>query len=440
MSGSVPHQETSPLSHLTAPRGSIKCSLTFPSRSLAVTGRLVFICFVFKLGLISLTVERKKPRASKVSVSSSTCSKDDCYCPANQLCTCATSIPIPPVKRASPQLNPWSSSSTAAVVSATPPTKPPSTILACPQKQRQDSWKAFDPFDDPLIGPPGPSSLGLTSESSREIFQELLGESFSRELEEPAEAEIFLSDDEGEEDVGDLEPPSASGSSEEVEQSRLQEEPDGMITHLEDLLREKNALEREKEKLWAEKMKQEGELFQEKACNDLLKQKVEALEVQHRSEKELLEKVLEEAKACIKVLRERMESLQEQLKQKEIKEKKLEETLCEEKERQAKMEREREQLEGEVSRLTEALMTSSTDDRGGVNSRRMLRATQSAPGGLAGNTFPGEESSRWLFGFTDRQNEGWILITTLTTQIGETAALVGVFHLHLSQLRIENCL
>jgi len=345
-------------------------------------------------GCHSLTVERKKPRASKVSVSSSTCSKDDCYCPANQLCTCATSIRIPPVKRTSPQRNPWSSSSTAGVVSATPSTKPPSAILACPQKQRQDSWKAFDPFDDPVISSPSPSSLGLTSDSSREIFEELLGKSFSRELEDPAEAEIFLSDDEGEEDVGDLEPPSASGSNEEVEQNRLQEEPDSMITHLEDLLQEKNALEREKGQLWAEKMKQEGELFQAKACNDLLKQKLEALEGQHRSEKELLEKVLEEAKACIKVLRERMESFQEQLKQKEIKEKKLEETLCEEKELRAKIEREREELEGEVCRLTEALTSSPTDDRGGVNSRRMLRVTQSAPGGLAGNTSPGKESSR----------------------------------------------
>ena len=378
-------------------------------------------------------MERKKPRASKVSVSSSTCSKDDCYCPANQLCTCATSIPIPPVKRASPQQNPWSSSSTAGVVSASPPTKPPPAILVCPQKQRQDSWKAFDPFDDPVISSPSPSSLGLTSESSREIFEELLGKSFSRELEDPAEAEIFLSDDEGEEDVGDLEPPSASGSNEEVEQNRLQEEPDSMITHLEDLLQEKNALEREKGQLWAEKMKQEGELFQAKACNDLLKQKLEALEGQHRSEKELLEKVLEEAKACIKVLRERMESLQEQLKQKEIKEKKLEETLCEEKELRAKIEREREELEGEVCRLTEALTSSPTDDRGAVNSRRILRVTQSAPGGLAGNTSPGKESSRCHFVFTD-------LNCHFANQIGETEALVGVFHLHLSQLCIENCL
>ena len=171
-----------------------------------------------------------------------------------------------------------------------------------------------------------------------------------------------------------------------------------MITHLEDLLQEKNALERLKGQLWAEKMKQEGELFQAKACNDLLKQEVEALEGQHRSEKELLEKVLEEAKTCIKVLRERMESLQEQLKQKEIKEKKLEEILYKEKEIQAKMEQEKEQLEGEVTRLTEALMTSSTDDRDGVNSRKMLRGTQSAPGGLASNTSPAEESSRCLFG------------------------------------------
>ena len=127
-------------------------------------------------------------------------------------------------KNAIPQRNPWSSS-TAGVVSATPPTKP-SALLACPQKQTQDSWKAFDPFDDPVgvIGPPSPSSLGLTSESSREIFEELLGESLSREPEDPAEAEIFLSDDEGEEDVGDVEPPSASGSNEEVEQNRLREE------------------------------------------------------------------------------------------------------------------------------------------------------------------------------------------------------------------------
>ena len=49
MFGSVPHQETLPLSHLTAPRGLIRCSLTFPSRSLAVTGWMVFDFLCFKI-------------------------------------------------------------------------------------------------------------------------------------------------------------------------------------------------------------------------------------------------------------------------------------------------------------------------------------------------------------------------------------------------------
>jgi len=89
-----------------------------------------------------------------------------------------------------------------------------------------------------------------------------------------------------------------------------------------------------------------------------------------------------------------MESSQELLKQKEIKEKKLEEILYKEKEIQAKMEQEKEQLEEEVCRLTEALMTSSTDDPDVVDSRKMLRGTQSAPGGLASNTSLGEESTR----------------------------------------------
>ena len=321
-------------------------------------------------------------RASKVSVSSSTCSRDECFCPANQLCTCATSMPIPPVEHASPRRKPWSSA--AGLVSVT---KPSSASVACSQEIRQYSWK-----------PVGPSSLSSTGESSREIIQE---------LGDPVDAEMFFSDDdeeeeEGEEGVGDLEPPSVSGSNEnceEVEQNRLQGEPDGTMTLLEDLLQEKNTLELEKRQLWVANMKQEGELFQAKAYNAALKQKLEALEGQHQWEKELMEKVLEEAKACNKVLRERVESVQEQLKQKVTKEKILEETVCEGKEIEARMKRESEQLKAEVCRLTEALTTSSMEDRDGVNSRRMLRETRSAPGGLAGHTplTNGEESSRCHF-------------------------------------------
>ena len=114
--------------------------------------------------------------------------------------------------------------------------------------------------------------------------------------------------------------------------------------------------------LWVTNMKQEGELFQAKACNAALKQKLEALEGQHQWEKELMEKVLEEAKACNKVLRERVESVQEQLKQKVTKEKILEETVCEGKEIEARMKRESEQLKAEVCRLTEALTTSSLEE------------------------------------------------------------------------------
>ena len=243
--------------------------------------------------------------------------------------------------------------------------------------------------------PVGPSSLSLTGESLREIIQE---------LEDPVDAEMFFSDEEeeGEEGFGDLGPPSVSGSNgncEEVEQNRLQGEPDGTMTLLEDLLQEKNTLELEKRQLWVANMKQEGELFQAKACNAALKQKLEALEGQHQWEKELMEKVLEEAKACNKVLRERVESVLEQLKQKVTKEKILEETVCEGKEIEARMKRESEQLKAEVCRLTEALTTSSMEDRDGVNSRRMLRETRSAPGGLAGHTplTNGEESSRCHF-------------------------------------------
>merc|ERR1719430_145848 len=211
---------------------------------------------------------------------------------------------------------------------------------------------------------------------------------------------MFFSDDEDEEgEEGDLEPSNASGSNgncEEVEQNRLQGLPDGTMTRLEDLLQEKKTLELEKRQLWVVNMKQEGERFQAKACNAALKQKLEALEGQHQWEKEMMEKVLEEAKACIKVLRERMESVQEQLKQKVTKEKILEETVCEGKEIQARLKQEKEQLKAEVCRLTEALTASSMKDRDGVNSRRMLQETQSAPGGLAGHTplANGEESSR----------------------------------------------
>ena len=284
------------------------------------------------------------------------------------------------------------------------------------------SWKGSDPFDDPVISPPGPSSFGPTCEGSGKMNQDLCDQSFSPELEYSVDTEMFFSDDEeegGEEYVGYVEPPRASGSNgncEETRQNRLQWELDSMITRVEDLQQENNTLKNEKMQLWLEKREREGELFKEKESNAVLKQKLEALEGQHQREKELTEK----AKVCNKVLREGMESVQEQFKQKVIKEKISEKTICEGKEIQARMKIEIEQLEAEVCRLTEALAASSKEDRGGVHNKKMLRGTHSAPGGLAGHTpLPkGEESSRCHFAHICCCTQGRELTTIIAR--GET--------------------
>ena len=125
-----------------------------------------------------------------MSISSSTCSKDECYCPANQLCTCATSTPIPPPEFASPRRNPWPSTGVSKALLA----KPSPVALASQQQKKQDCLKTCSPFEDPVIGLLGLPNHGQTSvESTKTIFQELFDKSLGQE--DPAETEIFLSDD-----------------------------------------------------------------------------------------------------------------------------------------------------------------------------------------------------------------------------------------------------
>ena len=319
-----------------------------------------------------------------MSISSSTCSKDECYCPANQLCTCATSTPIPPPELASPRRNPWPSTGVSKALLA----KPSPVALASQQQKKQDCLKTCSPFEDPVIGLLGLANHGQTSvESTKEIFQELFNKCLGQE--DPAVTEIFLSDDdEDQEEVeGDLmnsEIPSASGSNDNGEKL------DSMTIYVADLVQLKDTFERQ---MREEKMHHERELSETKARNERLKEEMRAQKVQHSLKEELMEKLLEDAKTCNRVLREKMESVQAQL---EKKEKVLNETLCEAKAIQSSMEQERERLDAEVCRLTEALMT--MNNQGEAKSRGKLRVTTSAPGGLACHTPApnAEEPSRCL--------------------------------------------
>ena len=316
-------------------------------------------------------MDRKKPRTSKLSTSSS--SKDECTCPPSRLCTCPTSCPKP-----QPPCPPQAESGIRSQKpAANIPTKLAWASQVHPQKVRHEDWKDFEmvPANETEVVRLGNlGSQGFNCEDNREFFRELLGTNC---LPAVAQEEIFVSDEEDEVD----EFQSASGTNEECEEAeerRRQEELEDLFSRFQEMALEKTRLEQ----LVSEKVQQERELLEAKNCIKILEEKMGALMEQQVRDREMVATVLTDAtnaKASNKVLREKMETVQKQLEEKEVREKLLEQKLCQEQDLQERLVRENEELKAEVCRLTGALESLSNGEN---TVGRMARGTQSAPGGL----------------------------------------------------------
>ena len=282
-------------------------------------------------------MDRKK---SKVMEAIKSNIKNECSCPPSRLCPCAASIPKPP-----PSPSRVSTFATPTADATSP--KPTWASPTLPGGARQVYREGYE----------------------KEFFRELLGNNCCPDAQEE---EVFESDEGDEDEDSELQSATGTVPCEEVEERQRQEDLDALLCKFEEMSTEKVFLEQDKQQLVCEKLDQERELLEANNYIKVLEMKMGALVEQQKKE-------MANAKAANKILREKMESVQDECREKETRRQMLEQTIYQGKEIQERLQRENEDLEAEVDRLTKALDSVSKSE----NSTRMGHGTRSEPGGLA---------------------------------------------------------